>query len=265
MSETILVDRDGGVLTLTLNRPDVLNALNAELAEAFGDATEQAENDTTVRCVVLKGAGKHFCAGGDINAFAPALEMTSDERRAMFRKFIHAVHPGIITLQRMPKPVIASVRGAAAGFGFSLAAACDLTIAADNSVFTLAYTLLGTSPDGSSTYSLPRLVGKKKAMEIALLGDRFDADEALRLGIVNWVVAEAELDAETAKLAERLASGPTVAYANTKALINQSVGSTMVEQLEAEVEAFADSAAAEDFPEGVAAFLEKRKAEFKGR
>jgi 2-(1,2-epoxy-1,2-dihydrophenyl)acetyl-CoA isomerase len=265
MSDTILIDRDGAVMTLTLNRPDVLNALNSELAVAFGDATEQAENDPTVRCVVIRGAGKHFCAGGDINAFTPALEMNSDERRAMFRKFIHAVHPGIVTLQRMPKPVIASVRGAAAGFGFSLAAACDLTIAADNSVFTLAYSLLGTSPDGSSTYSLPRLVGKKKAMEIALLGDRFDAEEALRLGIINWVVPDDGLEAETTKLAERLAAGPTQAYGNTKSLINDSLRSTMVEQLEAEVEAFADSASAEDFPEGVAAFLGKRPADFKGR
>jgi len=265
MSDTILIDREGAVMTLTLNRPDVLNALNSELAVAFGDATEQAENDPAVRCVVIKGAGKHFCAGGDINAFTPALEMNSDERRAMFRKFIHAVHPGIVTLQRMPKPVIASVRGAAAGFGFSLAAACDLTIAADSSVFTLAYSLLGTSPDGSSTYSLPRLVGKKKAMEIALLGDRFDAEEALRLGIINWVVPDAELEAETTKLAERLAAGPTQAYGNTKSLINQSLRSTMVDQLEAEVEAFADSASAEDFPEGVSAFLGKRPADFKGR
>lgn len=265
MSDTILIGRDGAVMTLTLNRPDVLNALNSDLAEAFSDAAEQAENDATVRCVVVTGAGKHFCAGGDINAFTPVLEMNADERRAMFRKFIRAIHPGIVTLQRMPKPVIASVRGAAAGFGFSLAAACDLTMAADSSFFTLAYSLLGTSLDGSSTYSLPRPVGKKKAMEIALLGDRFDAEEALRLGIVNWVVPEAELDAETAKLAERLASGPTRAYANTKTLINNSLRSTMVEQLEAELEAFADSASAEDFPEGVSAFLEKRKAEFKGR
>jgi 2-(1,2-epoxy-1,2-dihydrophenyl)acetyl-CoA isomerase len=191
--------------------------------------------------------------------------MNADQRRAMFRKFIHTVHPAILTLQRMPKPVIASVRGAAAGFGFSLAAACDLTIAADNAVFTLAYSLLGASPDGSSTYSLPRLVGKKKAMEIALLGDRLDAAEALRLGIVNWVVAEAELEAETAKLAARLANGPTRAYGNTKTLINASLRSTLAEQLDAELEAFADSAGTEDFPEGVSAFLEKRKAEFKGR
>jgi 2-(1,2-epoxy-1,2-dihydrophenyl)acetyl-CoA isomerase len=156
------------------------------------------------------------------------------------------------------------VRGAAAGFGLSLMMACDLAIAADNAYFTLAYTLIGASPDGGSTFSLPRIVGQKKAMEIALLGDRFDASTAERLGIVNRVVPAAALEEETARLAARLASGPTAVYARTKTLLQASLNASLPAQLQAEAEAFAASAAEPDFREGLAAFIEKRKPQFKG-
>src|SRR5262249_22310505 len=148
------------------------------------------------------------------------------EKMAMFENFVHEVHGIIISLRRMPKPVIASVSGAAAGFGLSLMLACDLAIAADNAYFTLAYSLIGATPDGGSTFALPRSVGAKKAMEIALLGERFDAAAAARLGLVNRVVPAASLEAETMKLAARLAAGPTAVYGRTKALLVGSLSSS---------------------------------------
>jgi len=148
---------------------------------------------------------------------------TSAENRVQFEAFVHEVHALILSVRRMPKPVIAGVRGAVAGFGMSLMMATDLALAADSAYFTLAYTLIGVSPDGGSTFSLPRIVGQKKAMEIALLGERFDAASAERLGLVNRVVPSASLDAETGKLAARLAAGPTAVYARTKALVNGSL------------------------------------------
>jgi 2-(1,2-epoxy-1,2-dihydrophenyl)acetyl-CoA isomerase len=159
----------------------------------------------------------------------------------------------------MPKPVIAAVSGAAAGFGMSLMMACDLVIAADNAYFSLAYALIGASPDGGSTFALPRTVGAKKAMEIALLGERFDAATAERLGLVNRVVPLAALDQETSKLAARLAAGPSAVYGRTKALLNGSLNASLETQLQREAEAFAQSAAEPDFAEGIRAFIEKRK------
>jgi len=147
----------------------------------------------------------------------------------------------------------------------SLMMACDLALAADSAYFTLAYTLIGTSPDGGSTFALPRIVGQKKAMEIALLGERFDAATAERLGIVNRVVAKEKLEEETAKLAARLADGPTAAYARTKTLLNGSLSTSLESQLQREAEAFAQSASEPDFREGLAAFIEKRKPRFTGR
>src|SRR5918999_5167880 len=164
-----------------------------------------------------------------------------------------------------PKAVVAAVRGAVAGFGLSLMMAADLVLAADSAYFPLAYTLIGVSPDGGSTFSLPRIVGQKKAMEIALLGERFDAATAERLGLVNHVVAASSLDAETAKLAARLAAGPTAVYARTKALLNGSLDATLDTQLQREAESFAQCASEADFQEGLAAFIEKRKPAFKGR
>lgn len=262
---SVLVAREGGVATLTLNRPRALNALDRDLTLALREAVFAAENDAGVRALVIRG-GEHFMAGGDLRWFRTLVEERSPaENRALFEGFIHEVHGVILSLRRMPKPVVASVRGAAAGFGLSLMMACDLAIAADNAYFTLAYTLIGASPDGGSTFSLPRIVGQKKAMEIALLGDRFDAAAAERLGLVNRVVPAASLDEETARLAARLASGPTAVYGRTKALIQGSLGASLAAQLQSEAEAFAASASEPDFKEGLAAFVEKRKPLFKGR
>ena len=192
-----------------------------------------------MRCLVIEGAGDHFMAGGDLKYFLGQFQANPDPeaRRRLFENFIHELHPAIFALRRMRKPVIASVQGACAGFGLSLAMACDLTIAADNAYFTLAYINIATSPDGSGTYFLPRLVGLKTAMEIALLGDRFDATRAQARGLVNFVVPQADLAAETANLAARLASGPTHAIANTKALLNASLSRDLEAQLAADPDA----------------------------
>jgi 2-(1,2-epoxy-1,2-dihydrophenyl)acetyl-CoA isomerase len=255
----VVVSARGAVTTTALNRPRALNALDRELTLALREAVFAAEHDPAVRCLVIRG-GEHFMAGGDLKWFHGLLAGRSPaEIRAQFEAFIGEVHPVVLSLRRMPKPVLASVRGAAAGFGMSLMMACDLALAADDAYFTLAYTLIGATPDGGSTYALPRLVGQKKAMEIALLGERFDARAAERLGLVNRVVPAASLDTETERLAAQLAGGPAAVYARTKALINRSLERTLESQLQEEAERFAESAAEPDFAEGLRAFLEKRK------
>jgi 2-(1,2-epoxy-1,2-dihydrophenyl)acetyl-CoA isomerase len=255
----VLTATADGVSTITLNRPKALNALDRNLTLGLRDAVFAAEHDEAVRCLVIRG-GEHFMAGGDLKWFDDLVRSRPPaENRIQFEGFVHEVHALIISLRRMPKPVIAAVSGAAAGFGMSLMMACDLVIAADNAYFSLAYTLIGTSPDGGSTFALPRIVGAKKAMEIALLGERFDAATAERLGLVNRVVPLASLDQETTKLAARLAAGPTAVYGRTKALLNASLNTSLESQLQREAEAFAQSAAEPDFAEGIRAFVEKRR------
>lgn len=264
-NDSVLLAIDGGIATVTLNRPQALNALDLAMADALRDATERVESDAAVRVVVLQGAGAHFMAGGDIKWFHTMLDAPAAERRSRFERLIAEVHGSVLRLRRMGKPVVAGVHGAVAGFGLSLMNACDLAVAADDAYFTLAYCHIGTSPDGGATYGLPRLVGAKQAMEIALLGDRFDARRALELGLVNRVVPAADLAAETRRLAERLAAGPTAAYAKTKRLLNEAVNRTLAEQLLAEQDSFAASTMTADFAEGVRAFVEKRKPKFSGR
>ena len=265
MSEPVVLSRaENSICVITLNRPAALNALDHDLTVCLRDAVFAAEHDHRTRCVVLRG-GSHFMAGGDLKWFDTMIEgRSAAEKTVLFQKLVHDVHGIVLSLRRMRKPVIASVSGAAAGFGLSLMLACDLAIAADDAYFTLAYCLIGTSPDGGSTFALPRTVGSKKAMEIALLGDRFDAATAERLGLVNRVVPAALLEAETMKLAARLAAGPTAVYGRTKALLNNSLSNSLENQLQREAEAFAQSAAEPDFAEGLKAFIEKRKATFKG-
>lgn len=264
MTDTILVEREGAIATVVLNRPEKLNALTKPMWRRLGAAMTELSADDSLRCVVLRGAGGNFQAGGDVKMFYDMRELAPAERRRLMERFIHEMHPVVMTLRRMPKPVLASVAGAAAGFGMSLMLACDLVLAADDAFFSLAYCLIGTSPDGSSTYSLPRVVGLKRAMELALLGERIDAATAHGYGLVNRVVPAAELEAETAKLAARLAAGPTRAYAHTKALLNRSLQSSYEDQLQAELERFGDCVTTDDFMEGVSAFVEKRDPQFKG-
>ncbi|MBL4739979.1 MAG: enoyl-CoA hydratase [Sneathiella sp.] len=265
MTDQLLVEKKNGIATLVMNRPERRNALSIEMREALFDTLTDIETDDSVRCVVIKGAGDHFMAGGDLKAFNDIVKLPADERRKKFEARIHNLHPTIFTMKRMQKPIIASVQGAAAGFGLSLAMACDMVIAADNAFFTLAYINIATTPDGSGTYSLAQMVGLKKAMEIAMLGDRFDAEEAKRLGLVNFVVPTADIEAETDKLATRLANGPTVAIGRTKQLLHASLQNGMEAQLALEAESFAACAATEDWAEGITAFAEKRKPEFKGK
>ena len=265
MTKEILTERSKNILTLTLNRPEVLNAVNGPLTDQLFDELTAVENDSDIRCVVIRGSNGHFMAGGDLKLFRGEINRQADERRRFFEKFVYQVHPLIQAIKRLPKPVIASVEGAAGGFGVSLMLACDLIIAADNSFYTMAYCNIGTSPDGSSTYFLPRIVGLKKAMELSLLCDRIEAATAKELGLGNWVVPADDLADETSKLAARLAGGPTIAYGNTKRLLNASLHSTLDDQLQAEAESFAGCAGSHDFVEGITAFAEKRKAKFKGR
>lgn len=258
------VTQQGSIATLTMNRPEARNALSMEMRAELCSALHDIEMNDSVRCVVLKGEGEHFMAGGDVKGMGESIKKSSEEIKKEFLLRIHDLHPIMFAMRRMPKPIIASCRGAAAGAGVSVALACDLIIAAEDAFFTLAYCKIGTSPDGSSSFHLPRAVGIKKAMEIALLGDRFDAQTAKDIGMINFVVPNDQLDAETDALANRLANGPTHVYGNTKALFYRSLESEFESQLQAEAEYFADCASRPDFKEGVTAFIEKREAKFTG-
>lgn len=263
MSDLVITEKDAGIATVTLNRPEAMNALDLPTAHALAEALVVLEMDPDAKVVVLRGE-RAFMAGGDVKWFHEAAQEGRARVRSAVSELIEAAHGSIATLARMRQPVIASVEGAAAGIGFSLMLAADLVIAAEDARFTLAYSKIGTSPDGSSTFTLPRLVGLPKAMEIALFSDVLDAAEAHRLGLINRVVPAADLAAETRAWAQRLASGPAHALASTKALIRGSLSVDLATQLEREKESFVDCAGTDDFKEGVAAFTEKRAPRFGG-
>ena len=259
------VERRDAVFEITLNRPEILNAVNRETIAALAAAVAEAGDDRTSRAVLLRGAGTHFCAGGDITMFAELIRLTPAERQKALYGIVDTLHPLLVRMRHMPKPVVAAVQGAAAGVGLSFVLAADLALAAEDAVFTSGYIHLGTSPDGGMTTTLPHIVGLKHAAELMLLGDRFDARHALELGLVNRVVPAEKVAAEAAGLAARLAAGPTQAYGRTKALLQATLGDGFDAQLRRETENFAACAAGEDFAEGVRAFLEKRAPVFTGR
>jgi 2-(1,2-epoxy-1,2-dihydrophenyl)acetyl-CoA isomerase len=265
MADTVLLDIADGVATLTLNRPEALNALSEEMMADFAEGVRVLEQRQDFGVVVIAGAGEHFMAGGDLKDFSLHLHRSPEARLAVFRAMIERhINPSVEILQRLPQPVIARVRGACAGFGLSLMLGCDLAVAADNAKFTTAYSAIALSGDGGASYFLPRIVGRRKAAELLLLADRFDAAEAQRLGLINRVVPVADLDAEVARLVARLNGGPRHAYAEIKRLLADSHDCRLETQLQSEAEAFARCAATGDFAEGVTAFLDKRKPGFRG-
>jgi len=262
--QQVLSEAANGIATVTLNRPAALNALTAQMMEGLIDATARAERDGEIRCVVIRGAGEHFMAGGDVKGFHKFLTQDRDNYLRRREMQVVGAHQLIYQLRRMPKPVLVAVKGAAAGFGLSLVLAADFAIASEDAIFTLAYRHIGLSADGGATYFLPRIVGERRALELALLGERFNAERALSLGIVNWVVPRAGLEEETEKLAKKLADGPTVALGLAKNLIRSSLDHSWDEHSHREAESFAAAAATQDHLEGVCAFVEKRPPVFRG-
>jgi 2-(1,2-epoxy-1,2-dihydrophenyl)acetyl-CoA isomerase len=260
MTQSVLLAVEAGVATIAFNRPEVFNAMDGDMMIQFRAAAELVAKDPAVRAVVLRGEGKSFLAGGDVGLFHRHIRDLPE----LIVRWGRELHFGLLALRRAPKPVLASVHGAVAGAGFSVMCVADLAVSADDARFSLAYANLGTSPDGGSTHFLPRLVGYKKAMELTLLPELFDAAAAQRLGLVNWVVPAAELGAQTQRIAVKLAQGPTHAYGEAKRLLNQSLERSLETQMEEELQAFARCALTSDLAEGVAAFVEKRKPQFKG-
>ena len=262
MPPPLLLDRAGPVATITLNRPEALNTLDYPLMDALVAAAADVAADDALRVVVIQGAGKHFMAGGDLNTFAAELGKPAAERNAFFRGVITRLHSAIEAFHRMPHPVVGRVHGAVAGFGLSLMNACDLVVAADSAYFASAYRNIGLTPDGGGSWALPRIVGARRALEIMLLAERFDAQQALAWGLVNRVVPAAELDDAVAAVVTSLCDGPRVAVRNAKRLVRESLAQSLSGQLAAEAASFGACAATPDFAEGIRAFLEKRPAQF---
>jgi 2-(1,2-epoxy-1,2-dihydrophenyl)acetyl-CoA isomerase len=261
---------EGGVAMLTMNRPERRNALSGAMLGALGAALAECESDPDVAVIVLTGAGGAFCAGGDVKGMAEGTGGGSTARAgADIDSRIHAQRLSQRAtagrLYKIPKPTIASLPGAAAGAGLSLALACDLRIAAENAVLTTAFARVGFSGDYGGTYFLTQLVGAAKARELYFLSERIDAKEAVRLGLVNWVVPADKLEAETAKLAHRLASGPRVAYRYMKENLNRAAAGEWDDCLDLEATHHVHSGQTEDHREAARAFVEKREPVFKGR
>lgn len=259
-NSTILFTQQGSIGTLTFNRPEVYNAMNIDLIVAMRDVTAEIAASKTLRAVILKGAGKAFLAGGDVGLFYQNRETIVETVKPLG----DILHEGIKNIRNMPFPVIAQIHGACAGAGLSVAMAADFAVAAEGAQFNTAYTKIGLSPDGGSTFFLPRYVGMKRAIELTMLADMFDAKSAATMGIINSVVPAEQLEREVAALAERLSNGATQAFARAKKLINQSFITPIDKQLDDEIAYFAECAKTNDFKEGVTAFVEKRKPRFSG-
>lgn len=258
LDTSVKIRHEDGITHLRLNRPQALNAIDSSMAQAFLQACEACAADPDLRVLVISAEGRAFMAGGDIAQFR-------EDAQSIPATLIRPLHEAVQILASLRAPVIASVHGAVAGAGMSLALACDLAIAADNTRFNLAYVNLGTSCDLGASWSLPRLVGLRRALEIALLSEPIDAATALQLGLVTRVVAAERLEDETAALAKRLAATAPAGVATLKRLMRDSFDRDLRAQLAAEEQGFAACAATADFAEAVSAFLEKRAPRFSGR
>ena len=258
----LLEARHDGIATLVMNRPDRMNALNNELALALNDALGRIAEDNAVRVVVLTGAGRAFCAGGDLALIGKGRASgATNELDPLLRAGMQAV----LKMRVMPQPVIAAVNGAAAGAGMNIALAADIRIAAEEASLGQNFAKVGLFPDFGGTYFLPQLVGPAKAAELFYTGDMIDAKTALRLGIVNHVVPGAQLEAEVKNLAQKIARGPSLAIRAVKRTLFASDKEKLAEALEREVEEQIHCYLSEDCNEGIRAFFEKRQPQFKGK
>jgi 2-(1,2-epoxy-1,2-dihydrophenyl)acetyl-CoA isomerase len=260
--ETVNVRLSDGVATVELNRPEALNAWNKQLGlDLLAALRHVAENDAA-RAVVLTGAGRAFSSGADLKDFG--VELTPEGRPDVYKTLTEIYHPIMHAIRDLPKPVIARVNGPAVGIGCSLALCCDLIVAAQSAYFLLAFVNIGLVPDGGSSLFVPTRVGIARATEMAMLGERIAAEQALEWGLINRAVPDERLDEVLAALAQRLASGPTRSYAGAKRQFNNWLYARMAEQLELEAQLQREMTGTDDFMEGTMAFVEKRPARFSG-
>ena len=262
--ETLRIDLDGEIGTLTLNRPDSLNAMSPELIGELTVAAAWLADSAPLRALIVTGAGRGFSAGGDVNWFKGGLDDPEMDLPASVRRGADVLHQAIVDFRRIPYPVIGAINGVAAGAGFSLALMCDLRIASAEAAFVCAYGRIGASPDGGMTYFLPRVVGPAKAVELLLTDPLLNADQALDLGIVSEVVPADELGEAAGAKARELAAKAPHYVRMAKLLVAQSLDNTLADHLQAERHGIADSMATEDLREGVGAFFEGREATFTG-
>lgn len=257
--KTILFKFQNGIAYITLNRPQAFNSFNREMALALQKALDDCDADKKIRAVVLRGEGKAFSAGQDLK------EVTDEKLNPGFKKILEEHYGPIIQkIRNTKKPIIAAVNGVAAGAGANIALACDLVVAVENATFIQAFSAIGLIPDSGGTFFLPRLIGFQKASALAMLGDKVSAEEAERLGMIYKYVKTEDFDEEVERLANRMAKMPTKGLALTKKALNQSLSNSLDEQLEVESKLQIEASETHDFREGVAAFIEKRKAEFRG-
>ncbi len=260
MSEAaVLSSIADGIMTITLNRPTVLNAMNADLLAQLGAAFAAAKHDDTVRAVLLTGAGRGFCAGADLTT--NSMRTGSDVQEMMRNRY----HPIILMMRQFPKPIVGAINGTAAGGGMSLALACDIVLAGESATFLQAFTRIGLVPDCGSTWFLPRMVGDVRARALIMMADKISARDALQYGLVWKVIADDALMSEARAYAARLATMPTRAYDLVKQALAASSSNGLAGQLELEAHLQGQAVRTEDHREGVNAFMEKRPPVFKGR
>ncbi len=257
---TLIFDIKEHVAHITLNRPEALNAINLEWSRDLMHAILQCDEDPAVRSVVISGAGNHFCAGGDLKSFTSQ----GQDLPLHIKEVTTYLHAAISRMTRMDAPVIAAVNGYAVGAGMSLALACDFVLAARSARFSVAYTRVGLTPDGSMSYFLPRTVGLKRALELTLTNRMLTAEEAFELGIVTRVFPAEELLAQANQLASQLASGPSKSFGAAKRLMQTGWNQTLETQMEEESQTIADITRTADTREGIRAFVEKRSPKYKG-
>lgn len=258
--ETLDWTFDDGVATIAFNRPEAANALTMQMGEELMDASIRCDDDPAVRAVVLTGTGRMFCAGADLKAMPPA----GPEMATEIKVLTTYLHAAVSRFARMDAPLICAINGTAAGAGFSLALIGDLAIAAESARFTMAYSRIALTPDGSSTYFLPRMIGLRRSLELAMTNRMLSAADALQWGMINRVVPDDELSSAAATLGAQLAAGPTQAIGAAKRLYHASFNDTLESQMEQETRAITEAARRPEAVEGLSAFLEKREPNFHG-